>query len=124
MRISSTSITTLAADTGSISNGGANRIVLDDVGRVTPGGALIKQINIVFVNLTSSLSTRPCMFTTRRAQAAASATSFTRRPFRTFRTAHTYSRLARRISAAGNRTSGLVWLPAPQSAGMVLSPNP
>ena len=32
-------------------NGGANRIVLDDVGRVTPGGALIKQINIVFVNL-------------------------------------------------------------------------
>ena len=31
-------------------NGGANRIVLDDVGRVTPGGALIKQINIVFFN--------------------------------------------------------------------------
>jgi hypothetical protein len=30
--------------------GGANRIVLDDVGRVTPGGALIKQINIVFFN--------------------------------------------------------------------------
>jgi hypothetical protein len=34
-------------------NGGANRIVLDDVGRVTPGGALIKQINIVFVNANS-----------------------------------------------------------------------
>jgi hypothetical protein len=32
-------------------NGGANRIVLDDVGRVTPGGALIKQINIGFANL-------------------------------------------------------------------------
>ena len=32
-------------------NGGANRIVLDDVGRSLPGGALIKQINIVFVNL-------------------------------------------------------------------------
>ena len=30
--------------------GGANRIVLDDVGRVTPGGALIKQINIGFFN--------------------------------------------------------------------------
>ena len=30
--------------------GGANRIVLDDVGRVTPGGALIKQIDIVFFN--------------------------------------------------------------------------
>ena len=30
--------------------GGANRIVLDDVGRVTPGGALIKQINIAFFN--------------------------------------------------------------------------
>jgi hypothetical protein len=32
-------------------DGGANRIVLDDVGRVTPGGALIKQINIGFANL-------------------------------------------------------------------------
>ena len=32
-------------------NGGANRIVLDDVGRADPNGALIKQINIVFVNL-------------------------------------------------------------------------
>jgi len=32
-------------------NGGANRIVLDDVGRVTPGGALINQINIRFANL-------------------------------------------------------------------------
>ena len=32
-------------------DGGANRIVLDDVGRVTPGGALIKQINIRFANL-------------------------------------------------------------------------
>jgi len=31
--------------------GGPNRIVLDDVGRVTPGGALIKQIDIVFANL-------------------------------------------------------------------------
>ena len=30
--------------------GGANRIVLDDVGRVTPGGALINQINIRFFN--------------------------------------------------------------------------
>jgi hypothetical protein len=30
--------------------GGANRIVLDDVGRATPGGALIKQIDIVFFN--------------------------------------------------------------------------
>jgi len=30
--------------------GGANRIVLDDVGRADPGGALIKQINIGFVN--------------------------------------------------------------------------
>jgi hypothetical protein len=30
--------------------GGANRIVLDDVRRVTPGGALIKQINIAFYN--------------------------------------------------------------------------
>ena len=33
--------------------GGANRIVLDDVGRVTPGGALIKQIDIVFFNANS-----------------------------------------------------------------------
>ena len=32
-------------------DGGANRIVQDDVGRVTPGGALIKQINIGFANL-------------------------------------------------------------------------
>jgi hypothetical protein len=32
-------------------DGGANRIVLDDVGRVTPGGALIKQISIGFANL-------------------------------------------------------------------------
>jgi hypothetical protein len=31
-------------------NGGANRIVLDDVGRADPNGALIKQINIVFFN--------------------------------------------------------------------------
>jgi len=30
--------------------GGANRIVLDDVGRADPGGALIKQINIGFFN--------------------------------------------------------------------------
>jgi len=30
--------------------GGANRIVLDDVGRSLPGGALIKQINIAFFN--------------------------------------------------------------------------
>ena len=30
--------------------GGANRIVLDDVGRADPNGALIKQINIVFFN--------------------------------------------------------------------------
>ena len=33
--------------------GGPNRIVLDDVGRVTPGGALIKQIDIVFFNANS-----------------------------------------------------------------------
>jgi hypothetical protein len=33
--------------------GGANRIVLDDVGRVTSGGALIKQINIRFFNANS-----------------------------------------------------------------------
>jgi hypothetical protein len=31
--------------------GGANQRVLDDVGRSLPGGALIKQINIVFFNL-------------------------------------------------------------------------
>jgi hypothetical protein len=31
--------------------GRANRIVLDDVGRADPNGALIKQINIVFANL-------------------------------------------------------------------------
>jgi len=30
--------------------GGANQIVLDDVGRSLPGGALIKQINIAFFN--------------------------------------------------------------------------
>ena len=30
--------------------GGANRIVLDDVGRADPSGALIKQINIAFFN--------------------------------------------------------------------------
>jgi len=30
--------------------GGANRIVLDDVGRADPNGALIKQINIAFFN--------------------------------------------------------------------------
>jgi hypothetical protein len=34
-------------------NGGANRIVLDDVGRADPNGALIKQINIVFFNANS-----------------------------------------------------------------------
>jgi len=33
--------------------GGANRIVLDDVGRSLSGGALIKQINIVFFNANS-----------------------------------------------------------------------
>jgi hypothetical protein len=33
--------------------GGANRIVLDDVGRADPNGALIKQINIVFFNANS-----------------------------------------------------------------------
>jgi hypothetical protein len=33
--------------------GGANKIVLDDVGRADPSGALIKQINIVFYNANS-----------------------------------------------------------------------
>jgi hypothetical protein len=33
--------------------GGANQIVLDDVGRADPNGALIKQINIVFFNANS-----------------------------------------------------------------------
>jgi hypothetical protein len=33
--------------------GGANQMVLDDVGRADPNGALIKQINIVFVNANS-----------------------------------------------------------------------
>ncbi len=33
--------------------GGANRIVLDDVGRADPNGALIKQINIRFFNANS-----------------------------------------------------------------------
>jgi hypothetical protein len=33
--------------------GGANKMVLDDVGRADPSGALIKQINIVFVNANS-----------------------------------------------------------------------
>jgi hypothetical protein len=33
--------------------GGANKIVLDDVGRADPNGALIKQINIVFFNANS-----------------------------------------------------------------------
>jgi hypothetical protein len=33
--------------------GGANRIVLDDVGRADPNGALIKQINIRFYNANS-----------------------------------------------------------------------
>jgi hypothetical protein len=39
--------------------GGANRIVLDDVGRVTPGGALIKQINIGFYNASRPPSMQP-----------------------------------------------------------------
>jgi hypothetical protein len=34
--------------------GGANKIVLDDVGRADPNGALIKQINIRFYNANSS----------------------------------------------------------------------
>jgi len=33
--------------------GGANKMVLDDVGRADPNGALIKQINIVFYNANS-----------------------------------------------------------------------
>jgi hypothetical protein len=64
------------------------------------------------------------MSSTRRAQAAASATCFTRRPFRTFRTAYPNSQFGTPSIGGGQQNLWIGLAANAANAGMLLSPNP